>query len=62
MLGGVEPLVAEEDDAVLEEGAPDGGHGRAVEIGAQVDAVDLGPQRAGGGKDLDRHRIHIRSS
>jgi hypothetical protein len=56
VLGGVELLVAEEDDAVIEEGAPDGRHARVGEIGAQVDAVDLGPQGAGDGTDLDRHR------
>jgi hypothetical protein len=57
VLGGVEPLIAEEDDAVIEEGAPDGGHARVVEIGAQIDAVDLGPQGPGDGTDLDRQRI-----
>jgi hypothetical protein len=56
VLGGVELLVAEEDHAVIEEGAPDGRHARVGEIGAQVDAVDLGPQGAGDGTDLDRHR------
>jgi hypothetical protein len=56
VLGGVEPLVAEEDDAVIEEGTPDGGHAGVIEIGAQVHAVDLGPQGAGDGTDLDRHR------
>ena len=59
MLGGVELLVAEEHDAVIEEGAPDGGHARVVEIGAQVHAVDLGAQGAGDGTDLDRHRGHV---
>ncbi len=54
----IEPLVAKEDDAVVEEGPPDRGHARRVEVGAQVDAVDLGAQRAGDGTDLDRHRSH----
>ena len=58
LLRGVEPLIAEEDHAVVEEGPPHRGDARRVELGAQVDAVELGAQRAGDGTDLDRHRSH----
>jgi hypothetical protein len=61
LLRGVEALVTKEDHAVVEEGPSDRGHARRVEVGAQVDAVDLGAQRAGDGTDLDRHRSHVGS-
>jgi hypothetical protein len=38
----VEALIAEEDDAMVEERPPDGGDRGVVEVGVQVGAVNLG--------------------
>ena len=51
-LVGVELLVAEEDDEVLEPRAPDLGDDRVVEVGREVDPGDHGADRAG--ERLDR--------
>ena len=52
LLVGIERLVAEEDDAVLEQRLPDAGDGGVVGVPRQVDAVDLGAERAGDRMDL----------
>ena len=60
VLLGIELLVPEEDDAVIEERLADLGHGRVVEIAAQVDAMDLGAEGAGDALDLEPgRRLHV---
>ena len=58
-----ERLAAEEDDEVLEERAPDLGHRLVGKRPGQVDAVDLGAERAREAPDFDRavaaHRITL---
>ena len=56
LLVGVERLVAEEDDAVLEQRLPDAGDGGVVGVPRQVDAVDLGAKSAGDRMDLEASR------
>ena len=56
LLVGIERLVAEEDDAVLEQRLPDAGDGGVVGVPRQVDAVDLGAERAGDRMDLEASR------
>src|SRR5436190_1784752 len=55
---GRQRLVAEEDDAVLEPGLADGGHGIVVDL-ARIDASDLRAERAGDGTDLDCTPCHF---
>ena len=50
---GVEGLVPEEDDAVVEPGPPDLGDGVVGEVGGEVDAGDLGAQGARDRRHLD---------
>ena len=59
---GVELLVAEEDDAVVEQGLADVADGSLVEIRADVDIVDLGADGAGDGPHLDPAVAHHVSS
>jgi hypothetical protein len=47
-----DPLVAEENHLVREQGGPDLGHGGGVELAAQVHAGDLGPDVTGGRRDV----------
>src|SRR5204863_378324 len=54
-LRGREVLVAEEDHEVLEPRPADVGVDAVVERGAQIDARDLGAERARDGMDGDRH-------
>jgi len=49
----VERLAAEKDDEVLRPGASNLGEGRAVDRAADVDAADLGAERAGDRRDGD---------
>jgi len=51
--GRVELLVAEEDHTVIQQRLPDLGDGGGVELAAEVDAVELGAERAGDGLDLE---------
>ena len=50
----VERLVAEEHDEVLQPRPPDLGHGLVGQIGREVDAGDLGAERAGDRLHRDR--------
>ena len=52
-LLGLEELVAEEHDEVLEPGPADLGHRLVGEVGREVDAGDLGAERAGDRQHLD---------
>ena len=52
-LLGTEELVAEEDHEVLEPGPADLGDGLVDQVGREVDAGDLGPDRAGERQHLD---------
>ena len=58
----VELLVAEEDDAVVEQGLADVADGALVEVRADVDIVDLGADGAGNGPHLDPAVAHHVSS
>jgi hypothetical protein len=59
---GVELLVAEEDDAVVEQGLPDVPDRAVVELLADVDIVHLGADAAGNGPHLDPAVAHLVSS
>ena len=57
----VERLIAEEHDLVLEQCAPDVGHRLVVELAGEVDARELGADRAGERRDLEAARGRVRS-
>jgi hypothetical protein len=59
---GIEGLVAEEDDAVVEQRLADVTDSAIVEILADVDAVNLGADAAGDRPDLDLAVAHEFSS
>ena len=61
-LVGAELLVAEEHDEVLEPGAADLGDGLVGEVGREVDAADLGAERARDRRDVDRAERLVRRS
>ena len=58
VLGGIELLVTEEDHAVIQQRPPDAGDGGVVEVLTEIDAVDLGAERAGDGMDLQSAHAH----
>ena len=58
----VQLLVAEEDDAVVEQGLADVADGTLVEVRADVDIVDLGADGPGNGSHLDPAVAHHVSS
>ena len=61
VLLGVERLVAEEDHAVIEQGLADLRDRRVVEVGAEVDARELGAESAVDGVHLEPgRRLHER--
>jgi hypothetical protein len=53
LFGVADVLVAEEDDLPREQALADGRHGGVVELGGEVDAVDLGTDVAGHRPDVE---------